>query len=383
MTYRILTLDGGGTWALLEAMALKDIYGDLPGLEILSHFDLAAANSGGTIVLGGLVANWRPSEIIAKLKDPATRKSIFAKKSIFGRATTFGLGYKYDTDKKLVGLTAVLGADAHIRVRDLPQKFAGMARKPNFIFCAYNYDTTREEFFRSQTGSGASSGGASANDDVTLVQAIHTSTNAPVMFFDSPATIGRRRYWDGGVGGYNNPVLAAVIEALRNGAVAADIRILCLGTGTIRRPIATGATGEDPDFFQEQKDYNLIRDIKKLATAIVDDPPDAATFHVHVMLGSADATPALVRLSPIVRPILKNNTWSFPQGLTRNEFVRLCDLDMDATDQKDVELIDYLGTQWIKGLVPNQPIQIKGDTLEASIPYQNYATAKAAWLAFP
>jgi len=55
MTFRILSLDGGGTWALIEAMALGDLYPGETGHQILSHFDLATANSGGSIVLGGLM----------------------------------------------------------------------------------------------------------------------------------------------------------------------------------------------------------------------------------------------------------------------------------------------------------------------------------------
>ena len=52
MSYKILSLDGGGTWAILEVMALKAIYGgDTPGHQILAEFDLAVANSGGSIVL--------------------------------------------------------------------------------------------------------------------------------------------------------------------------------------------------------------------------------------------------------------------------------------------------------------------------------------------
>jgi uncharacterized protein len=47
MTYRILSLDGGGSWALIEIRALMEIYGDRSGREILSEFDLVAANSGG------------------------------------------------------------------------------------------------------------------------------------------------------------------------------------------------------------------------------------------------------------------------------------------------------------------------------------------------
>ena len=63
MTYRILTLDGGGAWAILEAMALKEIFGDIDGLQILKKFDLVASNSGGSIVLGALIAGYKPSRV--------------------------------------------------------------------------------------------------------------------------------------------------------------------------------------------------------------------------------------------------------------------------------------------------------------------------------
>ena len=58
MTYRILTFDGGGSWAILQVMALAKIYGDdARGHDVLSDFSLVAANSGGSITLGGLVEN--------------------------------------------------------------------------------------------------------------------------------------------------------------------------------------------------------------------------------------------------------------------------------------------------------------------------------------
>jgi len=36
MVHRILSLDGGGAWAMLEAMCLADIFNDAPGHQILS-----------------------------------------------------------------------------------------------------------------------------------------------------------------------------------------------------------------------------------------------------------------------------------------------------------------------------------------------------------
>jgi hypothetical protein len=54
--YRILSLDGGGSWALIQVKALIELFGlDTPGREVLQNFNLVAANSGGSIVLGCLV----------------------------------------------------------------------------------------------------------------------------------------------------------------------------------------------------------------------------------------------------------------------------------------------------------------------------------------
>jgi hypothetical protein len=38
----------------------------------------------------------------------------------------------------------------------------------------------------------------------------------PIFAFDEPAEVRGRRYWDGGLAGYNNLVLAAVVEAMTN-----------------------------------------------------------------------------------------------------------------------------------------------------------------------
>ena len=56
MKYRILSLDGGGSWALIEVKALMQLFDpDMPGRQVLSRFDLVAANSGGSIVLACLI----------------------------------------------------------------------------------------------------------------------------------------------------------------------------------------------------------------------------------------------------------------------------------------------------------------------------------------
>ncbi|MDE3084467.1 MAG: patatin-like phospholipase family protein, partial [Verrucomicrobiota bacterium] len=62
--HRILSLDGGGSWALIEVRALLALYGDVSGREVLSKFDLVSANSGGSIVAAALAGGWKLSEIL-------------------------------------------------------------------------------------------------------------------------------------------------------------------------------------------------------------------------------------------------------------------------------------------------------------------------------
>lgn len=60
MVYRILSLDGGGSWALIK------LYGAAAtGHQVLRDFDLVAATSGGSLVLGGLVENLSLNELLS------------------------------------------------------------------------------------------------------------------------------------------------------------------------------------------------------------------------------------------------------------------------------------------------------------------------------
>ena len=49
-------------------------------------------------------------------------------------------------------------------------------------------------------------------------------------------TLIHKRCWDGAIGGYNNPVLAGLIEALANGISLDAVRVLSIGTGSVRLP---------------------------------------------------------------------------------------------------------------------------------------------------
>src|SRR5436305_6343206 len=124
MSYKILSLDGGGSWALIQARVLKDIYGDIGGHEMLRSFDLAIANSGGSLVLACLCNDMKLSEIINVFQDETLRKKVFSQLTFFEKLkaqdilalfrSKIGIGPKYSTTRKLEGLIKVLTDYDHL-----------------------------------------------------------------------------------------------------------------------------------------------------------------------------------------------------------------------------------------------------------------------------
>ena len=79
--HRILSLDSGGVWAMLQVMALQKLFGlHARGHDVLRSFNLAAASGGGSIVLAGLAMNMTLQEILDKFFiNKANREKIFGK----------------------------------------------------------------------------------------------------------------------------------------------------------------------------------------------------------------------------------------------------------------------------------------------------------------
>jgi hypothetical protein len=217
---------------------------------------------------------------------------------------------------------------------------------------------------------------------VKLAEAVHASSNAPINYFDEPAKVeipaGSHRsvqFWDGAIAGFNNPVMAGVIEALSDRQPADQVRILSLGTANVFLPLPQ-LGDRSPDFLVAQpKKAGPLADIAKLAGAILGDPPDSASFMAHVVLGGGvasqpDTDPAsvrVVRLNPLIQPVLAaDGRWALPRGLNEAEFTALVEMDMDATDQADVDQIVKLANLWMNDDILNQPIRA-GERLECQI----------------
>jgi hypothetical protein len=391
--YRILSLDGGGSWALIQVKALIDLYGSqATGHEVLSQFDLVAANSGGSIVLGCLIEDKPLEQIFDFFNTESLRKAIFSPtKSLADRALhdLLGFGPKYDADSKLAALQHVLTASGNLPLPDAVENVPAHsgAGPVHVLIVAFDYDHNRATFFRSSTVNKASWGTGEVAD-VTVAEAIHASTNAPVNYFDGPATFPDRsdRYWDGAITGCNNPVLAAVTEAVGAGQEPDNIVALSLGTASVALPWQQPGQPPSP-YTQQPSATGLKNDLLKLATSILDDPPDMATFVAHVMTGSGNGlgTPAadsrIVRMSPLISPISNSGNWGPPGNMAAAQFQYLVNLDMDAVEQPQVDAIASFAGLWLEDQTMNQPIRMDGSTLTPELGYDRYSKAKAAWLA--
>lgn len=412
--YRILSLDGGGTWALVQVMALQKIYsGKTRGHDVLKDFDLVAANSGGAITLGGLVANLPLDEVLGYFGTASQRARIFNPlpfafeegarpfRYLWHRfmRRILPIGAKYGTREKLRGLQHVLTESPSVHVTregkkitaedykfwEIPGKIAeNTGKSPDFLICAFRYDRRRAKFFRSNSES--LSGGSNNKENATLCEAIHASANPPVNYFLDPAKVGDDEYWDGAVAGLNNPVLAAVTEALANGHDPRSIQILSIGTGTVVLPSPNEDT-DDAALLMAKHTSTLFGDLAQISTSILDDPPDTATYISHVVLspkglksgGAGLMESPIVRMTPAVRPMLgPEGKWTLPKGFGKTEFEALMKLDLDATTPAEIKLLEKLGKAWIAGDIANQGIR-EGAKFECQIGHSRFGDAHAHW----
>jgi len=211
---------------------------------------------------------------------------------------------------------------------------------------------------------------------------VHASTNAPINYFDEPAAIPSAvdRFWDGGVSGCNNPAVAATVEAITQDIPVAQIRLLSLGTGTVHLPFADRP---QPPFTADRQKTSFVTDLQKLATSILDDPPDIASYIAYAITrdraSAADYRDCVVRMNPLIVPRRIGDGWGTYADMTKEAFSYLCRVDMDAIEQEQVAAIESYCDLWLEDRVPNQPIRMDGATLEPEIGQARFSQAKDAW----
>lgn len=413
--YNILSLDGGGSWAVIQAECLKDIYGpEAKGRQVLKDFDLVTANSGGSLVLAGLLMDLKLSKITTLFSNQETRRRIF--KSARNVKQVVGLPPAYEATAKREGIKEVFaevvgnpGADLELRTlqREIRDQ---IGKEVECLIIGFDYDKEREKFFRSRTDSAADDPKRATEDELagryTLLDAVDSSTNAPVLYFDGPAKVKvgdrRERYWDGAVSGFNNPCLAGLTEAVANGHRLSEIKLFSIGTASKILPHERyfDTSEEEGRFFVPKKSSGFIRDATKMSTSILAAPPSYSDYISWVMLNnSQDGNESpVIRLNPMVSPVYKEGQWTLPEGLKSESaksgglfsskpqdlFESLNNIDMDAVEQEEVNDILKLAEEWLRDRVANEPIRadkyLKPADNNGLMGYSEYSKAKAKWI---
>ena len=408
--FRILALDGGGTFSLIQAKALADLYPGLSGHEVLGKFDLVAGCSGGAIVAAALIEGMSPDDIVKLFLDHDNRSRLFSplapKDRRIQRFTAMlahlgGIGApfgpRFSTDDKLEFLHAIFPKFGKLMLEDISSRPEVTNGHPtNFIFVTFDFDRDRTRILRSNPASNASTFPRIV-PRLTVAEAAHASSTAPINWFDAPAKFNGTDFWDGAMTGYNNPVLAGVTEAMACGIPPGDVRVLSIGTSTVYPKLDRSLA------FADQ--------LAKVASLIISDPPDAHSLISHIMLGGSLPVAEIdcpfgethvVRMNPIVQPVYDVNEDEFrwPAGWSAADIVRLRALDIATVDREDVALIVRLADEWLKDGWNNQPLRAGGRLFEAmtgrcggiglrratailcEVGHPHYSSAKVTWSTF-
>lgn len=373
--YKILSLDGGGSWAIIQLLALKDRYGNIHGHELLQKFDLVIANSGGSIVMAALAENYTLNAAIDLFKDKENRERIFHTNSFKDRffptdyLRFFGLGFgpKYSAKKKKEAFEYLFPQVDSVQMSALPTQIGKKSLK--LVVCTYDALNNRAKFFKSYASKDHN------YDSVRLTQAIHGSSNAPVQYFDFPARFKAKEseifyeLWDGALGGFNNPVLAGIIEAYKLGIDLKDLKVISLGTSNSlmsandkknfwdwkqaaqqfrRKKLAFSTLGLQFKFFKAT--------VLNQAKTILYQPPDTANYMAMMFLQATtglSVDDSIIRLSPLIH--LDSGT---PKDIVPL-IEQLYKLDMDVVKEEEVLSLLSCFEAWKMGKLYNQPIEFK------------------------
>ncbi|HKB91832.1 MAG TPA: patatin-like phospholipase family protein, partial [Opitutaceae bacterium] len=386
--YRILSLDGNGSWTLVQVRALQEIYGkDATGHDVLQYFDLVAANSGGSLVTALLAANWPLAKILSVFLDTPTRTRLFVKLSSMARLTNvIRQGARYSTRQKYQGLASFSGVDWATPLDQLADRVSIALGKPiHFLFTASDCDRRELVIFRSNLVSKAAAAGYSVS--IRLIDAIHASTTSPFSYFDEPTAAASRefsgrRFVGSDLSSVTNPILTAVTEILanRDSKIIRPMEILSIGSGSLALPVSLMAD-QKPPLYRAQESGSL---------AVTDETAaDVSTYTAHLIatqpVSGSTETGTLIRLNPLIQPGFDySGNARVPSIMGTTEaslkaFTALLKIDQSALDADDVDLVLKFCDAWINGAMANQSIRANAK-YECEIGYAKFEDAKAAWI---
>ncbi len=223
MSYRILSLDGGGIRGIISAVILAEVE-KLINQPLNKYFDLIAGTSTGSLLATAIATGSTSQEIIRLYQEKG--KNIFPYQSRFS-LKRLKLLFKY-------GISAPKFSDQGL-IEVMQEQFGTVNKLsdiPDFLkLLIISYDTLARKpiVFKSWK---------EKYGDVCLWEACVCSASAPTYFPAHLLNIQGRSYSaiDGGMGA-TNPSACAIAEAIRLQHPIEEISVLSIGTGDASRPI--------------------------------------------------------------------------------------------------------------------------------------------------
>ncbi|MEB3343607.1 patatin-like phospholipase family protein [Okeania sp.] len=224
MTFKILSLDGGGVRGVMAARILQQIEQQIQGSKgqsLQEYFDLVAGTSTGSLIAAGIVSGMNVNQIIDLYKKET--QEIFPYQSRWS-PKRLPLIRKYGLSAPKFSNQGLINVIKKFTVKNqVPIKIKDVV-KPNILIVAYNMYQDDPSFFVNQDSLWYS--------DIPLWEICVSSASAPTYFPPYELKIQDKSYpyIDGGVAA-NNPTLAAVGYAIKLGHKLEEISVISIGTG--------------------------------------------------------------------------------------------------------------------------------------------------------
>ncbi|MBO0348094.1 patatin-like phospholipase family protein [Phormidium pseudopriestleyi FRX01] len=268
MTFKILSLDGGGIRGVLSAILLKqveDTIREKKGQKLHEYFDLVAGTSTGSILTGGIACQMDAHDMIDIYKTDGTDiflESIRKQRKWRKLSQAFGSDVLYPHEEGERGLAKVLQQKLVHKTLHRTPKMCEIVQ-PNILIPAYDVYSRNTTWFcnnHADPGKGLDSNAETWYDNIELWKICTASASAPTFFppYELPYNADQTLpHIDGGVS-CNNPSLVAIAHALlthkKNGLQLSDIAVLSIGTGNTSRPYE----------YQDIKEWGALGWIKNL-----------------------------------------------------------------------------------------------------------------------
>lgn len=242
MTFKILSLDGGGIRGVLSARILKEVETTLrekKGQALHEYFDLIAGTSTGSILAAGIACQMNAQKMIDIYLEEGKNiflESVRQKRKWRKVSQAIGSNLLYPHEQGEQGLAKILQKKLIHRELGKSPKISEITR-PNILIPAYDvYSRNTTWFANNPADAGA------WYDNIELWKICTASASAPTFFppYELPYNTEQNiPHIDGGVSA-NNPALVAIAHTLliekTKGLKLSDIAVLSIGTGNTTQP---------------------------------------------------------------------------------------------------------------------------------------------------